>query len=356
MYVMAVATVFASSPIHSDERVVFFPTAAHLSPDGQFWHVPVHGWIFEPEEGGFARTLLVNQLSELLNLQEQDIASSLFRQRVWPFLVDNESGKRIVVRVADSTFTLPPSSGDGHFIGTVQIPVAQANAHAVQGRLTVEAQMPLGDDRVFRGHCLLVSRDGISIISDIDDTVKITEVTDRGQLLKNTLLRPFRAVEGMSELYRDWESRGWAFHYVSNSPWQLYGALAEFLEARGFPVATFHLRRMQSMDLGSINLLDTAFEPKSQRIERILCAFPQRRFILVGDSGEQDPEIYGGIARDHPGRIVCILIRQVTDEARESTRYQQALRGVGPERWQLFRTAADIEPFDVSHKGDDSRR
>jgi phosphatidate phosphatase APP1 len=356
MLVMAVATTFASSQIRSDERVVFFPTAAHLSPDGQSWRVPVHGWIFEPEEGDYSRTLLVNQLCDLMDLQPQDIASARFRQRVWPFLVDSESGKRIVVKIAESTFAMPRSGGDGHFMGTVQIPLAQVRAHAKQGRLTVEAQVPEEDNRVFRGHSLLLPRDGISVISDIDDTVKITEVTNREQLLRNTLLRPFRDVSGMSERYRAWDARGWAFHYVSNSPWQLYGALAEFLEARGFPPASFHLRRLPSVDLGSINLLEVPFEPKRARIEQLFRAFPQRRFILVGDSGERDPEIYGGIARDHPGRIVRILIRQVTDEAREATRYQQAFRGVEPERWQLFRAGGEIAPFELNDTVQPSRR
>ena len=53
--VMAAATTNAESPIRSDERVVFFPTAATLTADGLSWKIPIHGWIFEPEEGDLAR-------------------------------------------------------------------------------------------------------------------------------------------------------------------------------------------------------------------------------------------------------------------------------------------------------------
>ena len=66
-------------------------------------------------------------------------------------------------------------------------------------------------------------------------------------------------------------------------------------------------------------------------------------FILVGDSGERDPEIYGAIARKHPKQIQRIFIRSVTDDAPDGDRYKSAFAEVPPERWQVFKKPEDIQ-------------
>ena len=95
-----------------------------------------------------------------------------------------------------------------------------------------------GDTRRFTGRVQLVEPQGRSVISDIDDTIKITGVGDPQAMLANTFLRPLRPVPGMATLYRQWADRGAVFHYVSASPWQLYAPLADFLAAEQFPAGT----------------------------------------------------------------------------------------------------------------------
>ena len=72
------------------------------------------------------------------------------------------------------------------------------------------------------------------------------------------------------------------------------------------------------------------------------------RFVLVGDSGEQDPEVYGGIARKHPGQVSAIFIRNVTGEKPESDRFRKAFEAIPQDRWRVFEQAAELEPI-VSH-------
>ncbi len=62
---------------------------------------------------------------------------------------------------------------------------------------------------------------GISVISDIDDTIKISQVLSKRRLLKHTFYSYFKPVDGMSELYQKWYEQNCQFHYVSASPWQL---------------------------------------------------------------------------------------------------------------------------------------
>jgi phosphatidate phosphatase APP1 len=99
---------------------------------------------------------------------------------------------------------------------------------------------------------------------------------------------------------------------VSASPWQLYIPLAEFLGKAGFPAGTFHMKDFRVKDRTFLALFADPQAYKLRVITPILERFPERKFILVGDSGEKDPEIYGILARRFPRQIVAVLIRNVT--------------------------------------------
>ena len=91
-----------------------------------------------------------------------------------------------------------------------------------------------------------------------------------------------------------------------------------------------------------LDLFASAEVIKPQAIEPILAAFPRRRFVLVGDSGEKDPEVYGALARTHPDQIVRIFIRDVTDEPADAERYRRAFVDVPAEQWMIFKDPAEI--------------
>ena len=98
------------------------------------------------------------------------------------------------------------------------------------------------DKRQFSGRVQLLEPTGFSVVSDIDDTIKVSQVLDKGELLANTFIRPYREVTGMATQYRQWAKHGAAFHYVSSSPWQLFQPLMNFMETSGFPAGDFHLK------------------------------------------------------------------------------------------------------------------
>jgi phosphatidate phosphatase APP1 len=91
--------------------------------------------------------------------------------------------------------------------------------------------------------------------------------------------------------------------YVSSSPWNLYAFLSAFLAHRGFPRGPVLLRDLLGSREGR--------EPKAVRLEEILALHPQLRFVLLGDSGEEDPAIYAALARAHPGRVLAVYVREV---------------------------------------------
>jgi len=323
----------ARSPIKSDEEVVFFPTCAYRAADA--WVVPVHGWIFEPEEDSHWRAELSEALGDILDLEASQAERALFEKRVRWFLVDNERGKRIPVPIGGQVYRTAASAPNGHFESAFTIPAARLGAKA-GAFVDFEAVTRAGDSRHFRGRFQLVGPRGIMVISDIDDTIKVTEVLDRRAMIRNTFYRPFRAVPGMAAAYRRWAEQGAVLFYLSASPWQLWADLGAFLESAGFPPGGVSLRHFRLKDSSLVDFLSSSADYKAETIRLLLARFPQRRFVLVGDSGEKDPEIYGGIVRAHPQRVQHVFIRSVPGSELNAERWAKAFEGVAKERWTLF--------------------
>lgn len=180
------------------------------------------------------------------------------------------------------------------------------------------------------GHFILhhIESDRVSIISDIDDTILRTEATSKVKLLKNVFLSNYKtqsAVEGMSDIYRAIHygplGDGYdATHYVSSSPDNLYSRINMFLDYRKFPSGSIDLKNI-GLRKGSDSLFDHE-KYKLGKLQRILETYPKRRFVLFGDSGEHDPEIYRKLARDYPGQIVAIYIHNVTGADPFSSRFE----------------------------------
>ena len=335
------------SDIDSDESVIFFPTTGRQIEDGAAWELTIHGWIFETEIGPGT----LDYFRRALGIGSRDLAPGereVFGKRASVFLVDNERGEIISVRIGEKTYPLPASTPNGHFIGRVRLTADEVERLRARGddgqwRIPFRAVTRANDPRVFESRVLLLAPAGISVISDIDDTMKVTEVRDREAMLRNTFLRPFKVVPGMAEVYRGWaRESGATFHYVSASPWQLYEPLTAFFTEEGFPAGTMHMKLFRLKDRSFFNLFGSPREHKLTVIEPMLLAFPQRRFILVGDSGEKDPEAYGELARKFPQQIVRIFIRDVTGETVGSERYRNTFAGVPAETWRVFKEAGEI--------------
>lgn len=338
----AIAQEDAPSKIATDERVVFFPQAAHQTADGKSWVIPVHGWIFEPEVSDLKRRALLRGLKADLNLATDKESVARFEKRARYFLVDDERGKRVGIQLATRRFTMPKSTADGHFRRELKVSKSLVEQHARTGWLIFHVPLPITRTQVFGGQVRLRPPTGITVISDIDDTVKVSHVRNKTLLIANTFLNKFQAVEGMPELYQEWKKKGADFTFVSASPWQLYPELRKWMSAEKFPAATFQLRQIRFRDSSLLKLFDDPFASKVSRVSTLLKRFPKRKFILVGDSGEKDPEVYGELARKFPSQIAVSLIRNVTDESEASPRMKTAFRKVDSAIWQIFDSPADI--------------
>jgi phosphatidate phosphatase APP1 len=234
-----------------------------------------------------------------------------------------------------------PSKRNGHFRGSFRLGLDEAQQLARSSQfdnhwLDFQVTSAGNATRFASGCAQLIGQSGVTVISDIDDTIKLTEVTDRTKLLRNTFLRQFEAVAGMADVYRGWAAQGAAFHYVSSSPWQLYSGLKQFLDGEGFPQGSFHLRAIRLRDASLLRLFVARRRTKRRVIRSIVRMFPYRQFVLVGDAGEKDPEIYGAIARQFPRQIKRIHIRLLEGQLEQSKRFRKAFRDLDPSCCRVF--------------------
>lgn len=321
-----------------------FDTAASLSTNGAGWCVPVHGRVYRPASGRAAKAALALALKTGFGVAPDTGSRSVFDARCALLLGDNSPGKRIVVTIAGHDYVLPPSGRDGQFRTEVAVPLQQATVDGCSGFLPIEARLLDDDGQRVAGRAHLIAKTGISVISDIDDTVKVTHVGDRRRMMAMTFLEAFEAVDGMAARYRRWAEQGAVFHFISSSPWPLYEPLTDFLAQSGFPAATHTLKNVGLKDRSIRHFLSKSTKTKPPAIAAILASFPHRRFILVGDSAERDAEIYADIARRNPGRIAAIFIRNVSHGRKQRERMVRAFDGVGLDgvRCEIFADAADL--------------
>lgn len=335
------------SNIKNDEHVVFFRTAGWLDVDAQEWHLPIRGWIYEPQDSSVRRAAFEAILREKFELEVGEDSEANFSERLNLLIADNERGKTIVIELAGQEVELPKSAENGHFDAIVTLSVTNVAKYAKKGRLPYSAATKNSEKRLFEGEIRLVGPSGLSVISDIDDTAKISMVIDRKQLIEYTFLRDFEAAPGMATLYEQWSAQDASFHFVSSSPWQLYTPLQEFLDASGFPWATFSLKNVRFRDETLFNLFKKGTETKPAAIKEILSSYPGRSFILVGDSGEQDPEVYAALMREFPEQITEIYIRNVTRASADDARFADVFEGIEPASWHLFEDPGRLHARDT---------
>ena len=189
------------------------------------------------------------------------------------------------------------------------------------------------------------------IISDIDDTVISTNVGNKLKMILTVILsnahtrKPFEGVAGLYRALQSGMSGGEdnPIFYVSNSAWNLYTILLEFLKLQTIPLGPVLLR-----DFGDHLLFSNDPEShKKSNIKMILDSFPHLPFVLIGDSGERDPEIYRDVVKEYPTRIRAIYIRSVNKHSARLAAIDQLIEEVRHTGSQLV-LAPDSE-FAAAH-------
>ncbi len=174
---------------------------------------------------------------------------------------------------------------------------------------------------------------GFVVISDIDDTVMRTGVANKLVMLWRLFVEDAEsrvAFPGVAALYRALHAGGSGADcnpmlYVSRAPWGLYEMLTEFFQRHGIPAGPVLFLREWGLSW-THPLPRRATDHKQALIGHMLELYRTLPFVLIGDSGQHDPEVYAQIVEAHPGRVRAVYIRNVS---RDRGRIEEIARLAG---------------------------
>ncbi len=341
------------SNLEPNQFATVFPSLGYFDEKRGYWKLLVHGRVYSTETVPLGTRILLKGLKRAMKATPEQIASDLFQQRIGGFLTKPIPRRRIVLQLGEHRLQLKRRTrGSGVFYSLLKLPKDHvptpdpANSSGVRNVVSIKLLRPpsaldSGKQHIV-GNVHLVPPRGLCIISDIDDTIKMTEATSRQEMLANTFLRPFAVVDGMVDLYQSWHARGVEFHYVSSSPWQLYQPLADLCMSSNFPAGSMHLRYFRMRDEMFKRWRPIRNNKKVGIIAAIFKWLPKRRFILVGDSGEKDPEVYRFLAKRFPDQVAAILIRDLQTRPLDKRRQRKLQSVAGQCDVRIFRQASEV--------------
>lgn len=181
------------------------------------------------------------------------------------------------------------------------------------------------DQRQAEGRIFVPDKNAeFGIISDIDDTVLISKITHFLAKLKLMLLKdssersPFPGIAAfLRALRKGHDGNGYnPVFFVSGSEWNLFDLLINFFKYHDIPEGPLFLKDKGTRS-GEGDLKTVEKEYKREKIRHILQTFPEMKFICIGDSGQEDPEIYQKVRKEFPSQIIGIYIRDVTPDKRD---------------------------------------
>lgn len=249
--------------------------------------------------------------------------------------------------------SIPSANGSGH--PHTQL-LGPSNANGISSQIHLAGSVDTADRSTvactspgdlfpdLRNQMRFAGLDGWAIISDIDDTIKVTQTPNPTGILQTTFTEPAQTTAGMPTFYKtlDEQFQSPAWFYISASPYNLYPFLNQFIQENYHP-GTIILRDASWMYWGGLlqSLTQGVQEYKTSRIQKVNSWLPKRKIICIGDSTQSDPETYAAMYDQFPGWIKAIYIRKVTDapfmEAKNrDARFAEAFKDVPDQVWRVF--------------------
>lgn len=278
-------------------------------PDGRVVIHPYRGYGRDEELILRGRVLLEKQITRAT------AAEPVWRNVVntWRRFLSEEIGGAKVVASHRGASAEGVTDGEGYFRIALRVPGLGRDAlwHEVTLSLPEEASTAAA-------HVMTPTiASQFAIISDIDDTVVVTNATSllgmARSVIRNAASRlPF---EGVADLYAALHRGLNPIFYVSSSPWNLYDLLHDFMDLNEIPHGPMFLQDW-GIDETTLILAEHRTHKMAQ-INELLDFYPALRFVLIGDSGQHDPEIYLQVIQGHPDRVAAAFIRDVTPDLRD---------------------------------------
>ncbi|KAF4629063.1 hypothetical protein G7Y89_g9086 [Cudoniella acicularis] len=327
--------------ITNKDTVWLLDNTAHRGADNQ-WQAEFVAAVFDQNSGVEVSSVVAN-VAEKLKIGKGDAQEATIRERLMPFVQEILPARVVEADFAQKTqLKLGPGGRNAISSDVKTLPSFKGGDIVL-----TKAEVPQGANGILDMKTVYAEPEGWGVISDIDDTIKITQTSDPIGILRSTFVSDATPITGMPELYTYIQTlitTSSPFFYLSASPYNLYYFLRNFRE-KFYPQGTMILRDASWMNLSGLlsNLTLGTKEYKVDRMIKINSWLPQRKMICIGDSTQSDPEAYGTIFHKFPGWVHLILIRKVTDiaaigieEKNEPERFEKAFEGVPKNVWHIF--------------------
>lgn len=241
-----------------------------------------------------------------------------------PHPTTDEGDFDVFVPIDNTTLTVQAGAGE--------IPPQRVNVYA-QGTNTGNATS------------YLVSDQGLTIISDIDDILRVTKIYDPKEGLLNSFARPFTPWMNMPDIYRNWSVSlpNLHFHYLTTTPEQITRNYMEFIY-NTYPGGSFDTRPLNFSDLSA------TLSIRKFLLDKIFLTYPNRKFILVADTSNSDVmKDYPKMATEYPGQVQCIFLRNTssTDPSDRFPYNTEGFKNLNQQSYMFFKVPDDLAGLDI---------
>ncbi|OTB04055.1 hypothetical protein M426DRAFT_321153 [Hypoxylon sp. CI-4A] len=359
-------TALAATPT----QVLNIPAYGNWTDQG--WNVRIHGNVYKQPNisreklDDLANVFLIgtdiDELSDPEQNQARNLTSSIF--------VVQQPDSNVTINFENDVDVDPNASGgvvnaDGG-VQSIDMPYETTNegdfdsfvllrnttgsngGHLIAGNATSSIQalnMYANGTNSGNATAYLVPPTGFTIISDIDDILRVTKIYNPKEGLLNSFARAFTPWMNMPDIYANWSSTipNFHFHYLTTTPEQVTRNYMEFIY-KTYPLGSFDTRPLNFSDVSATLSIRKAL------LDKIFQTFPQRKFVLVADTSNSDVmKDYPQLVRDYPGQVQCIFLRNTTatDDSDLFPYDTSGFEGIDQSQYMFFVTPDDLRAVDI---------
>ncbi|KAI0181703.1 hypothetical protein GGR52DRAFT_51972 [Hypoxylon sp. FL1284] len=350
-------------------QVLNLPAYANWTDQG--WNVRVHGNVFKQPNisqeklDDLANVFLIgtdiDELSPPEQTQARNLTSEIFviqqKDRNVTINFENDVDVRpdasggVINAGGAQSITMPyPTTDEGDFDAFVILQNTTGNndGHLMAGNATSSIQalnMYANGTDTGNATAYLVPPTGFTIISDIDDILRVTKIYDPKEGLLNSFARAFTPWMNMPDIYANWSATipNFHFHYLTTTPEQVTRNYMEFIY-KTYPLGSFDTRPLNFSDVSATLSIRKAL------LDKIFQTFPQRKFVLMADTSNSDVmKDYPQMVRDYPGQVQCIFLRNTTatDDTDLFPYDTSGFEGIDQRQYMFFVTPDDLRGVDI---------
>lgn len=317
------------------EGLFLVPSIAFRDQSLLNWNLYNQGWYYEENP---VQALLMEKSLELI------VKKDLDENRIKMFTAEGQGKKSLCINGLNTSMCTK-TDDEGRIKNTFTITNQEMDLFRQSDGKVLYQTSVVNKNLQATGEIYLCDNNGITFISDIDDTIKITGVTSAKDTLVNTFSGQFKAVSGMADIYQQWkQDYNATFAYLTASPDQLYPFFREFFDRENFPAGSAHMRHYTWFDANFIAFFMSAnyIKKKTETLQMFFQNTSNRTFILLGDIFQKDPDIYASVYAQYPNRIAKIFIRKYVNDTIGEQRLETVFKDIPKQKWATFETGADL--------------